>query len=154
VVPYQKLYAWKELAVAVRKTWPAESGVQPYVVCTGGEPLLQLDAALIAAFHAEGLLVHVETNGTIACPEGVDWLCVSPKSGSKCIQRHGNELKLVYPQTEQEPEEWTQLPFEYYYLQPMDGPNFAANAIAVAEYCLAHPQWRVSVQQHKQLGIP
>lgn len=146
----------EQLAAAVREKWPADAPAAaiPCVVCTGGEPLLQLDALLVNTLHAAGLEVHVETNGTVACPEGIDWLCVSPKAGAECVQRRGHELKLVYPQPGLDPADWTGADFEYFFLQPMDGPHFAANAQAVAAYCLAHPQWRVSLQQHKVLGIP
>ncbi len=143
-----------ELAAAIRRKWPTGDTTQLYVVCTGGEPLLQLDDALIEALHADNMYIHVETNGTIECPDGIDWICVSPKAGAQCVQRQGHELKLVYPQQSLDPAEWACLPFDHFYLQPMDGPHFAQNSKAVADYCLAHPQWRVSLQMHKQLGLP
>ncbi len=142
------------LARAVAETWAAKEDGPKLVVCTGGEPLLQLDAALIAAFHAEGFEIAVETNGTIAAPEGIDWLCVSPKAGATLVQESGDELKLVYPQAGAEPERFRHLPFGNYYLQPMDGPARKENTAAAVAYCLAHPQWRLSVQTHKVIGIP
>jgi organic radical activating enzyme len=130
-------------------------GVGPLVVCTGGEPLLQLDAPLVEALHAAGFEVAVETNGTQLPPPGVDHLCVSPKAGAPLRLTHGDELKLVYPQREPEaqPERFEGLAFDRFYLQPMDGPDAAANMRLAVEYCLAHPRWRLSVQTHKVLGI-
>jgi 7-carboxy-7-deazaguanine synthase (Cx14CxxC type) len=124
-----------------------------YVVLTGGEPLLQVDAPLIAALHARGFAIAVETNGTIEAPEGLDWICVSPKAGARLVLRRGHELKLVYPQAGAEPENFAGLAFERFSLQPMDGPDVAANAARAVDYCLHHPQWRLSVQTHKSLGI-
>jgi len=144
------------LARAVRRAWPEHAGgVRPYVVCTGGEPLLQLDAAAIDALHGEGLEIGVETNGTIAAPAGIDWLCVSPKGRAALVQTMGNELKLVYPQPEPEaqPERFESLDFEHFFLQPMDSPALAGNTRAAIDYCLAHPRWRLSLQTHKILGI-
>ena len=147
------------LAAAVRDRWPSEAwsapGVRPLVVCTGGEPLLQLDAALVAAFHAVGFEVAVETNGTQPAPAGVDHLCVSPKAGAPLLLRGGQELKLVYPQREPEaqPERFEGLAFDRFYLQPMDGPDVAENTRRAVAYCLAHPRWRLSVQTHKVVGI-
>lgn len=143
-----------DLARAVAETWTAAEAGRRFVVCTGGEPLLQLDAALIAAFHAEGFEIAVETNGTIAAPEGIDWLCVSPKAGAALVQDSGDELKLVYPQSGAEPERFRHLSFANYFLQPMDGPARQDNTNAAVAYCLAHPQWRLSVQTHKVIGIP
>jgi len=144
------------LARAVRQAWPEHAGgARPYVVCTGGEPLLQLDAAAIDALHGEGLEIGVETNGTIAAPAGIDWLCVSPKGRAALVQATGNELKLVYPQPEPEaqPERFESLDFEHFFLQPMDSPALAGNTRAAIDYCLAHPRWRLSLQTHKILGI-
>jgi 7-carboxy-7-deazaguanine synthase len=145
------------LADRLRAVWDAEatpgSGV-PYVVFTGGEPLLQLDAALTAACHARGLQVAVETNGTRPVPPGVDWLCVSPKPRSELVVRAGNELKLVFPQAEVRPEDVDGLAFEHFFLQPMDGPERDATTAAAVDYCRRHPQWRLSLQTHKLLGIP
>ncbi|MGH7534913.1 MAG: 7-carboxy-7-deazaguanine synthase, partial [Gemmatimonadales bacterium] len=124
------------------------------VVCTGGEPLLQLDAALVAAFHREGFEVAVETNGTVVPPAGIDWLCVSPKAGAELVVTSGDELKLVYPQAGAEPERFVHLGFRHFFLQPMDGPALEANTRATLAYCLAHPRWRLSLQTHKLLGIP
>jgi 7-carboxy-7-deazaguanine synthase len=123
-------------------------------VCTGGEPLLQLDADLLGALHAEGFEVAVETNGTVEPPNGIDWLCVSPKAGAPPVVRGGNELKLVYPQAGAEPERFDGLAFEHFFLQPMDGPAREDNTAAALRYCLAHPRWRLSLQTHKLLGIP
>jgi len=142
------------LADAVLGAWPAGEPARRFVVCTGGEPLLQLDGALIAAFHARGFEVAVETNGTVAPPEGIDWLCVSPKAGSTLVVDRGDELKLVYPQAGATPERFEGLGFTRFYLQPMDGPEREANTAAALRYCLHHPRWRLSLQTHKLLGIP
>jgi 7-carboxy-7-deazaguanine synthase len=142
------------LADAVAAAWPAEASGGRFVVCTGGEPLLQLDGDLIEAFHARGFAVAVETNGTVAPPEGIDWLCVSPKAGSTLVVERGDELKLVYPQPGAEPERFERLAFARFYLQPMDGPARDANTGAALRYCLDHPRWRLSLQTHKLLGIP
>jgi 7-carboxy-7-deazaguanine synthase (Cx14CxxC type) len=145
----------KELAAAIEEKWPADSVLgQRFVVCTGGEPLLQLDASLIAALHERAFEIAVETNGTIAAPEGVNWLCVSPKAGSTLVQRGGDELKLVYPQAEADPAEFELLSFRHFFLQPMDGPKREANTALALRYCLDHPQWRLSLQTHKFLGLP
>lgn len=140
------------LAQHVTSFWPG--GGKPYVVCTGGEPLLQIDAPLIKALHAEGIEIGVETNGTIVAPEGLDWICVSPKSTAPLVQRSGHELKLVYPQKEAPPENFAGLDFEHFFLQPMDGPDRENATVASIEYCRAHPQWRLSLQTHKMTGIP
>jgi 7-carboxy-7-deazaguanine synthase (Cx14CxxC type) len=124
------------------------------VVCTGGEPLLQLDPPLIAALHAEGFEIALETNGTLPAPPGVDWICVSPKAQAPVVQTTGQELKLVYPQKDVDPSRFEGLDFERFFLQPMDGPDRAAATEAAIAYCLAHPKWRLSVQTHKYLGIP
>ena len=149
----------ESLAAAVRAQWPGDAweahGVRPLVVCTGGEPLLQLDAPLVAALHAAGFEVAVETNGTQPAPPGVDHLCVSPKAGAPLRLRAGQELKLVYPQREREaqPECFEGLAFDRFYLQPMDGPDVADHTRLAVAYCLAHPRWRLSVQTHKVVGI-
>jgi 7-carboxy-7-deazaguanine synthase (Cx14CxxC type) len=127
---------------------------RPFVVCTGGEPLLQLDEPLIAALHARGFEIAVETNGTVAAPAGLDWVCVSPKAGAPLVQITGDELKLVYPQPGAEPERFEQLNFRNFFLQPMDGPERETNTKLTLECCLAHPRWRISLQTHKLLGIP
>jgi 7-carboxy-7-deazaguanine synthase (Cx14CxxC type) len=142
-----------ELADTIAAQWTAAADNNRYVVLTGGEPLLQVDAALIDALHARGFEIGVETNGTIAAPEGLDWICVSPKGGSELVQRRGHELKLVYPQALAAPETFEGLAFERFSLQPMDGPEVAQNTVRAIDYCLRHPQWRLSVQTHKSLGI-
>jgi len=124
------------------------------VVCTGGEPLLQLDQALIAALHARGFMIAVETNGTVEAPEGIDWVCVSPKADAPVVQTRGQEIKLVFPQEKALPERFEGLDFERFYLQPMDGPHRDRNTQLAVAYCLSHPQWRLSVQTHKYLGLP
>ena len=141
------------LAAAVEAAWQGGEGDR-LVVCTGGEPFLQLDAAAIAALKARGFSIAVESNGTIAAPEGVDWLCVSPKADAALAQTSGQELKLVYPQPGVDPARFEGLDFERFYLQPMDGPARDANTAAAVAYCLEHPQWRLSVQTHKYLGLP
>ena len=145
-----------ELAERVARTWPSPSpGSHPYVVCTGGEPLLQLDDALVDAFHERGFEVAVETNGTQPAPAGIDWICVSPKANAPLALLRGDELKLVYPQAEREaqPECFAQLAFAHFSLQPMDGPALADNTRRAVEYCLAHPRWSLSLQTHKLLGL-
>jgi 7-carboxy-7-deazaguanine synthase (Cx14CxxC type) len=145
----------EELAVAIEQQWPAQpSRGKRYVVCTGGEPLLQLDASLIEALHARNFEIAVETNGTVAAPAGVDWLCVSPKAGTELVQRSGDELKLVYPQSDADPSNFESLAFRHFFLQPMDGPERMAHTDRAVRYCLDHPQWRLSLQTHKFLGIP
>ena len=140
------------LADAVAVLWPG--GGKPYVVCTGGEPLLQLDAPLIDALHAAGFEVGVETNGTLPAPPGLDWICVSPKGAAPLAQRSGDELKLVYPQSGVAPAAFEGLDFRHWLLQPLDGPDRAAATQAAVDYCRAHPRWRLSLQTHKILGIP
>ena len=142
------------LSEAIRAAWPADAGSSRFVVCTGGEPLLQLDDGLVESLHARGFRVAVETNGTQAVPRGVDWVCVSPKAGATLRVERGNELKLVFPQPGAEPERFERLQFENFFLQPMDGPVRAANTRLAVHYCLAHPRWRLSLQIHKLLGIP
>jgi len=140
------------LAAHAAALWPG--GGHPYIVCTGGEPLLQLDEPLIAALHAEGFEVAVETNGTIAAPASIDWICVSPKSTAPLVQTSGSELKLVFPQADAPPERFAGLDFKHRFLQPKDGPQQAANTQAAARYCMDHPEWRLSLQTHKLIGIP
>ena len=142
------------LANAVAAQWPAESASQRFVVCTGGEPLLQLDDRLLAALHDKGFEVAVETNGTQPAPQGIDWLCVSPKAGADLVVRAGDELKLVFPQQGLVPSDFEGLQFRHFFLQPMDGPDRDANTAAALQYCLTHPRWRLSLQTHKLLGIP
>lgn len=146
-------YTAAQLVAQLNALWPQSTAAHRYVVCTGGEPLLQLDAPLIEALHAAGWEVAVETNGTIAAPDGIDWICVSPKAGTELLLTQGHELKLVYPQLGAEPERYQHLAFTYFYLQPMDSPQQADNTRACLQYCLANPQWRMSLQTHKILGI-
>jgi len=141
------------LAKAVAMQWPKDLRAQPYVVCTGGEPLLQLDEVLIAALHEQGFEVGIETNGTLLPPANIDWICMSPKADAPLVLRRGNELKLIYPQEGAEPERYADLDFTHFFLQPMDNPERAANTEAATRYCLAHPQWRLSLQTHKLIGI-
>jgi 7-carboxy-7-deazaguanine synthase (Cx14CxxC type) len=166
-----------DLAAAIAEKWPAnpqrkrpaypqtssiafatsardDKRLRKFAVCTGGEPLLQMDGLLIDALHAHGFEIAVETNGTIVAPEGLDWICVSPKAGAELRQRTGDELKLVYPQADADPAAFESLAFRHFFLQPMDGPQREANTQAALEYCLEHPRWRLSLQTHKLLGIP
>jgi 7-carboxy-7-deazaguanine synthase (Cx14CxxC type) len=142
------------LADAVERTWGAVEHENRMVVCTGGEPLLQLDKAAINALHARGFEIAVETNGTIEAPEGLDWICVSPKAEAPLKLLRGDELKLVYPQQTALPPRFEALHFRHFFLQPMDGPEVAENTRAATAYCLAHPKWRLSLQTHKLIGIP
>jgi 7-carboxy-7-deazaguanine synthase (Cx14CxxC type) len=143
----------QSLASAVCAKWPHDSKGNRFVVCTGGEPLLQLDAALVDALHAEGFSIAVETNGTLEPPPGDLWLTVSPKAGAPFVLKRGNELKLVYPQPGAEPEKFERLAFDNFFLQPMDNPERVKNTARATEYCLAHPRWRLSLQTHKIIGI-
>jgi 7-carboxy-7-deazaguanine synthase len=140
------------LARAVAAKWPGDEGA-PYVVCTGGEPLLQLDASLINALHAAGFEIAIESNGTIAAPDGIDWICISPKANAELVQMRGHELKLVYPQEGAQPERYESLAFNHFFLQPMDSPAREANTRAAIDYCMSNPRWRLSLQTHKLLGI-
>lgn len=142
----------KALADAATALWPG--GGRPLVVCTGGEPALQLDAALVDAFHRAGFEIAIESNGTLPLPPGVDWACVSPKAGAPLAVTAGDELKLVFPQADAPPERFEGLAFKHFFLQPMDGPNRDKNTQAAVDYCLKHPKWRLSLQTHKALGIP
>jgi 7-carboxy-7-deazaguanine synthase (Cx14CxxC type) len=141
------------LAEAVASRWPAADGGRRFVVCTGGEPLLQLDAPAIEAMQALGFEVAVETNGTQPLPKGLDWVCVSPKADAPVVVAGGDELKLVYPQEKALPERFLGMDFRHWLLQPMDGPRLRENTAAAVAYCLAHPQWRLSVQTHKVVGV-
>jgi 7-carboxy-7-deazaguanine synthase len=134
--------------------WDGETTGSRLVVLTGGEPMLQVDAALIAALHELDIEIAIETNGTLPVPNSIDWICVSPKAGTTLVQRTGDELKLVYPQPALNPESLRGLAFTYLFLQPMDGPNQAANTLSAITYCKAHPDWRLSLQTHKIMGIP
>ena len=144
------------LAERIAATLPSESRAagRPYLVCTGGEPLLQLDAALIDAVHARGFEIAIESNGTLPVPPGVDWVCISPKADAALVQTSGDELKLVFPQPLAPPERFEGLDFRFFFLQPMDGPALADNTAAAIAHCKAHPRWRMSLQTHKLLGIP
>jgi len=142
------------LAHAIDSFWPISHQHHKYVVLTGGEPLLQVDDALILALHNLDFTIAVETNGTITPPSGIDWICVSPKSNAQLKITQGNELKLVFPQSEAPPEEFEQLSFEHHYLQPMDGPDIQKNIASTIDYCKSHPKWKLGLQQHKILMIP
>jgi 7-carboxy-7-deazaguanine synthase (Cx14CxxC type) len=144
-----------DLVSQISRLWPspaADSG-RPFVVCTGGEPLLQLDAGLIAGLHKEGFEIAVETNGTIAAPEGIDWICVSPKARARLVQVSGDELKLVYPQEGMDPEEYASLAFRHFFLQPLDGPGYEEATVKTLKYVLEHPAWWISLQLHKILNV-
>jgi 7-carboxy-7-deazaguanine synthase len=144
------------LADAISALWPS-NGRQAragWVICTGGEPVLQLDNSLIDELHLRGFAVALETNGTLPAPKGVDWICVSPKAGARLVQRFGNELKVVFPQPALALDELENLAFEHFFLQPMDGPDLLANTREAVRYCMAHPPWRLSLQTHKILKIP
>ena len=143
-----------DLADAVAEKWIAHSAAPRFVVCTGGEPLLQLDPPLIDALHTRGFEIAIETNGTLATPSGIDWICVSPKIGSTLVQKSGDELKLVFPQIGGDPAQFTHLDFRHFFIQPMDGPEREVNTHLAVRYCMDHPKWRLSLQTHKMLGIP
>jgi 7-carboxy-7-deazaguanine synthase (Cx14CxxC type) len=143
----------EDLAGAIARTWEGGEHAR-YVVFTGGEPLLQLDALLIAAVHAHGFTIAVETNGTLPAPPGIDWICVSPKAGNALVQASGHELKLVFPQDGLDPDDFAGLDFRHHWLQPMDGPERVANTGAAVAYCRADARWRLSLQTHKLIGIP
>ena len=143
----------EELADAIAVRWPADERDRRFVVCTGGEPLLQLDSSAVEALHARGFEVAIETNGTQQPPDGIDWICVSPKARAPFTLKRGNELKLVFPQPDLDPERFVELDFQHFFLQPMDGPHAKENTAAAMRYCLAHPRWRLSVQTHKVMGI-
>lgn len=151
-----KFASARALAAAVAATWPANASPQArrLVVCTGGEPLLQLDEPAVQALHEQRFEIAIETNGTQLPPPGIDWVCMSPKAGAPLVLTRGQELKLVYPQRGAEPERYEQLDFQHFFLQPMDGPRRQENTQLAVRYCLEHPQWRLSLQTHKLLGIP
>jgi 7-carboxy-7-deazaguanine synthase (Cx14CxxC type) len=150
-----KFASGDDLAEAIKQKWPQDSSLgQRFVVCTGGEPLLQMDEGLIAGLHLRGFEIAVETNGSVRAPAGIDWVCVSPKAGAPFVQRSGDELKMVFPQAEADPADFELLSFRHFFLQPMDGPSREVNTAAAVRYCLAHPKWRLSLQTHKFLGIP
>lgn len=147
-----------DLATRVAQLWPSVPGrgraLSRFVVCTGGEPLLQLDRSLIEALHGLGFEIAVETNGTLAAPPGLDWICVSPKANARLTLTSGDELKLIYPQAGADPRDYEELDFRHFFLQPMDGPDREANTVLAVQYCRANPRWRLSLQTHKILGIP
>jgi 7-carboxy-7-deazaguanine synthase len=143
----------EDLADAVARAWRGDRDNQRLVVCTGGEPLLQLDETLIDRLHERGFTVAIETNGTRHAPATIDWICVSPKAGAGLVQQSGDELKLVYPQKDAPPEEFEELQFDHFFLQPMDGPRIEENTRLAIDYCMTHPRWRLSVQTHKILGV-
>ena len=147
-------YSAEELTQIVLELWPERSKQKPYIVCTGGEPLLQLDEKLIRELHVRGFEIAIETNGTLPVPSNIDWICVSPKDKAPLRQKSGAELKLVFPQAGIDPEGLEDYKFEHFFLQPMDGPMLAENTQAAIEYCCGHPQWQLSLQVHKFLGIP
>ena len=164
-----RFHSAQDLAAAIAAAWPGSEDagdggddpaptppcrVRPLVVCTGGEPLLQLDEPAIAAIHARGFEIAVETNGTRPAPSGIDWLTVSPKAGAPLVQTRGDELKLVYPQPGAMPQRFAHLEFARFFLQPMDGADLKVNTDAAVQYCLTHPQWRLSIQMHKIVGVP
>jgi 7-carboxy-7-deazaguanine synthase len=151
-----KFASARALAEAVAAKWPANAPARArrFVVCTGGEPLLQLDEPLVQALHVLGFEIAIETNGTKLPPPGIDWICVSPKAGAPLVLQAGQELKLVFPQQGAEPERFEHLDFQHFFLQPMDGPRRQENTELTLRYCLEHPQWRLSLQTHKLLGIP
>lgn len=142
----------QELAEAIAQRWPSDTSGQRFVVCTGGEPLLQLDKELIDALHQRNFLIAVETNGTVPVPEGVDWVCVSPKAGAQLSVAGGDELKVVYPQ-ETDPNDYLKLDFKHFFIQPMDGPRAKESLAAAIEFCQKNPVWRLSLQTHKMIGI-
>jgi 7-carboxy-7-deazaguanine synthase (Cx14CxxC type) len=142
------------LAKAVAAAWPSTEPGARFVVCTGGEPLLQLDVPLVAALHAEGFEIAIETNGTQPGLDGIDWVCVSPKAGAELVLERGDELKLIVPQPGLDPAQFEHLPFSHFFVQPMDGPDRLRNTELAVRYCLEHPRWRLSLQTHKLLGIP
>ncbi|NWH09303.1 MAG: 7-carboxy-7-deazaguanine synthase [Alphaproteobacteria bacterium] len=148
-----KFESAEALAERVASLWPKGAGGAPYVVCTGGEPLLQLDAPLIAALHAKGFEIAIETNGTLPAPPGIDWICVSPKADAPLLQRTGDELKLVFPQENGDPARYEGLAFTHFFLSPMDSPAREANTAAAARFCLEHPKWRLTLQSHKFIGL-
>lgn len=142
-----------DLVDAVESLWPEGNDKRRFVVLTGGEPMMQVDQILVDAFHARGFFIAVETNGTLTPPQGIDWLCVSPKAGSKLVIKTGQELKLVFPQIGAEPHQFTEYNFEHFYLQPMDGILQRENTARAIDYCMLHPHWNLSVQTHKIIGI-
>ncbi|MEM7211305.1 MAG: 7-carboxy-7-deazaguanine synthase [Pseudomonadota bacterium] len=148
-----KFKSAEALASEIASHWPQDAPNR-FVVCTGGEPLMQLDTALIEALHDQNFEIAIETNGTLAAPPGIDWICVSPKAGAELRQASGHELKLVFPQFENHPDQFIDLPFDHRFLQPMDSPDVDRNTASAVAFCKADPRWRLSVQTHKAIGIP
>lgn len=146
-------YTADALVDKILSLWPVNSSMHCFVVCTGGEPALQIDAPLIQVMHDAGIEIAIETNGTVPLAEGIDWICVSPKADTEIVVTRGNELKLVYPQAENTPEQYEKLDFEHFYLQPLQDENWADNTAQTVKYCMQHPHWKLSVQTHKYLGI-
>ena len=142
------------LANAIGRRWPASVETRPFVVCTGGEPLLQMTPELVDALHERGFEIAIETNGTQRAPGGIDWICVSPKANAELMQCSGDELKLIFPQSGADPERYEHLDFRHFFLQPMDSPERERNTQLAVRYCLEHPRWRLSLQTQKILGIP
>lgn len=147
-------YTAEELVLKCISLWPVNSSVKPYIVCTGGEPALQMNKKLVDCFHKYNCVLAIETNGTVELPDNIDWVCMSPKSGTEIIVTRGNELKLVYPQLGLNPEDFSFMDFEHFYLQPMESTTLEANIQASIAYCLEHPKWNLSLQTHKILHIP
>jgi 7-carboxy-7-deazaguanine synthase len=147
-------YEAHEIAEQILDIWPAKTKTHPYVVCTGGEPLLQIDERLINSLHDKDIEIAIETNGTLPVPEGVDWVCMSPKAHTEIVVRKGDEIKVVFPQTDIDPAHFLNDDFQHYFIQPMDGPDITSNTLACIRYCSENPQWKLSVQTHKLLNIP
>lgn len=146
-------YGVQELTAKIRSLWPEGNDLMPYVVCTGGEPALQLDQELVDHFHRNNIIIAIETNGTVALPKGIDWICVSPKANTEIKIKEGDELKLVFPQLGLEPKQFETMTFSHFYLQPMDSEKIVENTTKAVQYCLDNPKWNLSVQTHKQIGI-
>src|SRR5690606_17665399 len=143
----------ESLAQMIVSLWPESQGEKIFVVCTGGEPALQMDDVLVECFHRNNIEIAIETNGTVTLPDHIDWVCVSPKANTEIIVRKGNELKLVFPQKENKPEDFTHLDFEHFYIQPLDDENQTGHIYACVQYCKSRPQWKLSLQTHKIIGI-
>jgi len=147
-------YTASKIAEIILELWPDNSDVHPYVVCTGGEPLLQLDETLVGTLHHNRIEIAIETNGTLPVPAGIDWVCMSPKAHTDIVVMKGNEIKVVFPQTDIDPAEYTGWDFQHFFIQPMDGPSLSSNTQASLSYCTHHPRWKLSIQTHKLLDIP
>ncbi len=147
-------YEADEIADHILELWPPDSTTHPYIVCTGGEPLLQLDVPLVKVLHSRNIEIAIETNGTQPVPPGIDWVCMSPKAKTDIVVRKGDEIKVVFPQAGIDPEDFNDWDFQHYFIQPMDGPSLASNITTCINYCSEHPQWKLSVQTHKLLDLP